>query len=85
MDDSCDPSEIEIPPQVLACVPPEMALRDQVLPIRFEGKKLVVAVGDPMDFELHDKIRFVSNYEIRVVTAPWDSLCVALLRNYGKH
>ena len=78
-----DPSLWNVPLDVLGCVPPHMARDDTVLPIRLEGDVLVLAVEDPSDSSLHDKLRFVCNRQIRLVAAARMPLVFAIWRQYG--
>jgi len=78
-----DPSHEEIRPNVIACVPAEVAHQNLVLPLREEGETLVVAVEDPSDEELTQKLCFIVNRPIHVVGAPIAELKFAIWRFYG--
>ena len=75
---------LEIPPSVIELVPESVARENIVLPVEMDGESLVVAISDPMSFEVLDKLRFILNREISVVVAPDDAIQTAINRHYGQ-
>ncbi|GIW70913.1 MAG: hypothetical protein KatS3mg102_0455 [Planctomycetota bacterium] len=61
-------------------VPAGLAASYLVVPVRLEGERLVVAMRDPLDYELIDNLKFVIGREIKAVAAPEDALLRALER-----
>lgn len=57
-------------PEVLQSVPNDLIMKNLVLPISKEGKRLKVIIPDPLDLELLDMLRFRLNSEIEAVLAP---------------
>lgn len=53
-----------------------------VIAVRFEGHAVVIAMRDPINLELLDKLRFVLNREITPVVARLDSIVAAIDRHY---
>ena len=74
----------EIQPGVIEMVPESVAREHLVIPIALDGENLVVAIGDPMNFEVLDKLRFILNREINVAVAPEDAIQTAINRHYGQ-
>jgi len=74
----------EILPGVIEMVPESVAREHLVIPIAMDGENLVVAIGDPMNFEVLDKLRFILNREINVAVAPEEAIQTAINRHYGQ-
>ncbi len=74
----------EISPGVIELVPESVARENLVIPIAMDGENLVVAIGDPMNFEVLDKLRFILNREINVAVAPEEAIQTAINRHYGQ-
>jgi type IV pilus assembly protein PilB len=62
-----DPGAVEIPRDVLDMVPPDMARRYRIVPLRFERETgtLVVAMADPTDLRALDDLRFNLDCKVR--------------------
>lgn len=82
--DAIDLSVLEVPQAVIGLVPESVARENVVLPLRVEGDSLVVAINDPMKFEVIDKLRFILNKEIKCEVAPNDTILTAINRHYGQ-
>ncbi|MEZ5940850.1 MAG: GspE/PulE family protein [Planctomycetaceae bacterium] len=76
--------DFEIPHSAIECVPESVARENRCVPIDFNGEKLTVAVTDPMNFELVEKLRFILNREIDLQMAPEDAILAAINRHYGQ-
>ncbi len=81
--DMIDLSTVEVPSDVIALVPESVARENQVLPLRFEGDSLIVAINDPMNFTVLDKLRFILNKDVKAEVASVDSILSAINRYYG--
>ena len=79
-----DLTAIDVPQTVIALVPESVARENVVLPLRMDGDSLVVAINDPMKFEVIDKLRFVLAREIKCEVAPNDAILTAINRHYGQ-
>ena len=75
--------EYEIPPQVLEMVPESVCRENTVLPVAGGGGTLRVAVSDPEDYNVIDKLRFIVNQEIELVLASRESILQAINKNYA--
>ncbi|MEW6353504.1 MAG: ATPase, T2SS/T4P/T4SS family [Pseudomonadota bacterium] len=77
-------AEMRVDPSVAALIPHSFCERQWVLPLKMEGRQLMLAVADPLDNGLIDDLRFVSGLEIRVVMADVASLKAKIAEVYGK-
>ena len=82
--DAVDLGTLEIPPAIIGLVPESVARENIVLPLRMDGESLVVAINDPMKFEVIDKLRFILNREINCEVSPNDAILTAINRHYGQ-
>ena len=78
-----DVSTIDIPQAIIALVPESVARENVVLPLRIESDSLIVAISDPMKFEVIDKLRFILNRDIKCEVATNDNILTAINRHYG--
>ena len=74
----------QIPNAVIELVTESMARENIVIPIESDGESVVVAMHNPNNIEIIDKLRFVLNREIRPVMAPLESIQAAINRHYGQ-
>ena len=77
-------AELSIPAAVIALMPESIARDNAVLPMAHDGDSLKVIVFDPLDLDLHDKLRFVLNCsKIDIALAPKEAILGAINRYYG--
>ncbi|MFZ9092568.1 MAG: GspE/PulE family protein, partial [Planctomycetaceae bacterium] len=74
----------QIPNSVIELVTESMARENLVLPIVSDGESVSVAMSNPNNIEVLDKLRFVLNRDIRPVMAPLESIQGAINRHYGQ-
>lgn len=74
----------EIAHSTIELVPESVARENVCLPIEFENDRLTVAVIDPMNFELVEKLRFVLNRDVDLVMAPKEQILAGVNRYYGQ-
>jgi type II secretory ATPase GspE/PulE/Tfp pilus assembly ATPase PilB-like protein len=55
----------------------------QILPLELQGKTLVVATSEPTDNTISDSLRFITNYNIMLVTAVSRQIAAAIDRFYN--
>ncbi len=72
----------EIPEAITGLIKPEIARKYQVVPVRKEGKSLVLAMADPMDLEAMDSIRFATGSNIKPALAMGSEIEVAIKKYY---
>lgn len=64
-------------------IPAALAERHQVLPIRKEGRRLILAVSDPTNFFAVDDVRMVTGLDIETVITAEGDLQRAIANTYG--
>lgn len=79
-----DAPALDPPRAVLELVPESVARENNVLPLRLEGRTLVVAVAAPSDILLRDKLSFLLNRNIQFVAHPLADIQNAINQHYGR-
>jgi type IV pilus assembly protein PilB len=79
-----DLATLEIPKSVVEQVPEAVARENVLLPLSLEGNIMKIAMSDPMNVEVLDKLRFVLNRDILPVLAVQEQIQEAINRNYGQ-
>lgn len=78
-----DPDELmNIPPQVVGLIPPDMAEKYRVIPFRLENRRLFLVMADPSDLPAIDEIAFRTGFVIVPMVAPEIRLMMALEKYY---
>ena len=75
---------LQIPNSVIDLITESIARENIVIATGVEGDSVVVAMHNPNNIEVLDKLRFVLNREIKVVMAPMESIQGAINRHYGQ-
>jgi len=78
-----DLETIDIPKQVMELIPHAVAKDKKVCPVMLNGKTLVVAMGNPLDLEVVDTLRFSTSLTIEVAMASERQILGALERFWG--
>ena len=78
-----DLSTIDVPPQLLEKVPAPLAKAYKIVPIRMEGNTLVVAMGDPLNIQALDDLRFLLDCDVKGVISNEQAVNEAIDRLYG--
>ncbi|MED4603479.1 ATPase, T2SS/T4P/T4SS family [Paenibacillus validus] len=73
----------KIDPKVINLIPQRLAEQHQVLPVRTEGNKLILAMADPLDYFAIDELRMSTGLRIEPTIAARDELQRAIKRYYG--
>jgi type II secretory ATPase GspE/PulE/Tfp pilus assembly ATPase PilB-like protein/FixJ family two-component response regulator len=71
-------------PALAALIPHSLCARQLVVPVRLDGRRLILAVADPLDAGLIDDIRFTSGLELTVVTADIAAIRYRIAELYGE-
>ena len=80
-----DLDEIEdIPDDVINRIPKSMAETYRIMPYEFEENTLVVALADPMNTNVLDDIRFMTNCEVKGSVALTEQIERAFTKYYGE-
>jgi type IV pilus assembly protein PilB len=79
-----DCSKVQIPPDVLAIIPADMARRCSALPLGLEDHRLVVAMAEPQNLQMIDELRFKAGMDLEPRLAFRGELDSAMGRHYGR-
>jgi type IV pilus assembly protein PilB len=74
----------QIPHAIIELVTESIARENIVIPIDSDGDSVTIAMHNPNNIEILDKLRFVLNRDIRPVMAPMESIQSAINRHYGQ-
>ncbi len=77
-------AELTVDPAVAALVPKAFCERQLVVPLRLDGRRLLLAVADPLDSGMLDELRFVSGLELQVAMANVADIKKKLAEVYGE-
>jgi len=72
-----------IDPEVIRIIPEQLVKRHNVVPLRKEGNKLVVAMTDPLNVVAIDDLRLVTGLEIEPVPAEKREIKSAIDKHFG--
>ncbi len=75
-------SQLDIDPDVLRLVPPQLAKKYEVLPVKREGNTLTLAMADPTNVFALDDVAFMTNLAVLPVVASQASIRKAIERLY---
>ncbi|MEO8439991.1 MAG: ATPase, T2SS/T4P/T4SS family, partial [Spartobacteria bacterium] len=78
-----DLGEIIVPQEVIDEIKPQDARRFKMIPIARNEHGLVVATGDPLDFDSIDSLSFLLRREIELVCTTPEKIRQALIKYYG--
>src|SRR5262245_8933300 len=84
VEDAPPPGALNPPRAVLELIPESVARENNILPLKLEGRVLHVAVADPSNLLLRDKLSFITNKDIRFVEYPRGEILRAIRRLYGQ-
>jgi uncharacterized protein (TIGR02996 family) len=79
-----DLSGFEVPLETVEFVPESVARENVLLPIGFRGRTLVLAMKDPKDAGVLEKLEFIFNRDIEAVASPPEQIMEAIGRHYGQ-
>ena len=75
---------LDIPREVLDMVPGDVAQRYKVVPVFKNDNILTVAIGDPLDVDTLDGLRYVLKSNVEGVVAPPEEIEKAISNYYGR-
>jgi len=81
--DFVDIKEMHLNPGVVRTLPREFCERNRLIPIRLDGKRLVVAMADPSDVFIRDNIEFLTGLKAIPLVAGSTEIFNALMETYG--
>jgi type IV pilus assembly protein PilB len=77
-----DLSRFEVDPKIIKLVPPDVAVKHYVLPLKREGRTLTVAMADPTNVTVIEDLKFITRFDIFPVIAGEYTLRTAIERYY---
>jgi type II secretory ATPase GspE/PulE/Tfp pilus assembly ATPase PilB-like protein/DNA-binding response OmpR family regulator len=75
--------EIGADPALAALIPHSFCERQLVAPVRLDGRRLILAMADPLDAGLIDDLRFTSGLELTIVTADIAAIRARIVELFG--
>jgi len=69
---------LNIPPEIIALLPRELALKYGAIPLSLDKKRLSLVMSDPADLKDIDEISFITGYTVRPLITPEVRLVQAL-------
>lgn len=78
-----DLSQINPPAEVINLIPNEVARRYRVVPVALLDSGLMLAIGDPLNFDTFDTLSHLLNRDLEWVCATPDHINTALMKYYG--
>ena len=79
-----DIRNVEIPPDLIKLIPPDVVQKHKILPVSRAASTLVVAMSDPTNYLVIDDIKFLTGYNIDVVVAEETALKTAIDQYYDQ-
>jgi type II secretory ATPase GspE/PulE/Tfp pilus assembly ATPase PilB-like protein/CheY-like chemotaxis protein len=76
-------NEFQVDPAVASLVSQTFCEKQWVMPLKLEGRRLMLALADPMDMGLLDDLRFVSGLDIHPVMADVAAIKAKIAEVYG--
>jgi type IV pilus assembly protein PilB len=59
-----DLSKFEVDPRIAKLIPGDVAIKNLVLPLKRDGRTLIVAMADPTNLGVLDDLKFITRYDI---------------------
>ena len=75
-------TQFEIDPAVIKLIPPDTAIKYQIVPLSRAGATLTIAMTDPTNVFAMDDIKFMTGYNVEPVVASEGALVDALAKYY---
>ncbi len=76
--------EIRVDPVLADLIPQSLCQRQLLVPLKLEGRRLMLAMADPLDEGLIDEIRFTAGLDLKVVTADIAAIRKKIEELYGQ-
>ena len=73
---------LQIPHEVLSYISASTATSSLIIPVRKEGKKLVVTMANPLEQYVIDDLRFITHLDVEVAVSPENEIVAAIERYY---
>jgi len=76
-------AEFRVDGVVAELIPRSFCDKQLVVPLKLEGRRLMLAVADPMDAGLIDDVRFTAGLDLKVVMADAEAIRAKIVEVYG--
>ncbi len=76
--------KVNIPDDIISLIPPELAEKYSVIPLRKNGNRLLVAMANPLDLYAIEDLRFYTQLPIDRAVAPLGDVLTAIEKHYPK-
>ena len=73
---------LKIPSDVLNIIPASIATSSSIIPISKKGKKLVVAMANPLEQYVIDDLRFITQLDVEIAVSPESEVIKAIEKFY---
>ena len=73
---------LKIPSDVISIIPASIAISSMVMPISKKGKKLVVAMANPLEQYVIDDLRFITALDVEIAVSPESKINAAIKKHY---
>lgn len=73
---------LKIPSKVINIIPASIATTSMIIPISKKGKKLEVAMANPLEQYVIDDLRFITALDVVIAVSPESEVIAALEKNY---
>ena len=73
---------LKIPSDVISIIPASIAISSMVMPISKKGKKLVVAMANPLEQYVIDDLRFITALDVEIAVSPESEIIASIERFY---
>jgi type IV pilus assembly protein PilB len=77
-----DPSNLDIPPEVLALVPPAMVHKHHLIPVNLVRSTLTLAMADPSNIVAINEVKFLTGYDVKIAVGGASAVQRAIERYY---
>ncbi len=81
--DFVDLRQVRFTPEILPCLPADLARIHRAMPISFSGNRLVIAMSDPSDLKALDCLHSALGKELEIRVADQSQLDTFIRQFYG--
>jgi type IV pilus assembly protein PilB len=74
--------DLQVTPELIEQIPPRVAQKYRVFPVRYTDDEVWVALSDPLDIQTTDDLKMVLNREVVGCVAPEEDIARAIQRYY---
>jgi type IV pilus assembly protein PilB len=75
-------ANLKIPSEVISIIPASIATASLIIPVSKKGKKLVVAMANPLEQYVIDDLRFITALDVEIAISPESEILKALEKYY---